>query len=174
MTTRAAPRCADSASPSSGRYRRLPVGVPQGAFEPFCHERRPPVVAQLYPNEKALPGHLVESALTSALLEISRTATEESGFVVQICCQPPYFFYIPKLMFVPRISFAAKTFNFLSSRWPSLVGQFSITIYRYLTAAAQLLAYRAFARAGDSLNKIISAAHRPFLSLRLRTPRIRV
>jgi hypothetical protein len=91
------------------------------------------------------------------LLEISRTATEESGFVVLICCQPPYFFSIPNMMFV------AKAFGFLASRWVSLVGQFSITIYGYVTASAQLLAYRAFARAGDSLDKIISLTHCPFL-----------
>jgi hypothetical protein len=59
--------------------------------------------------------------------------------------------------------FVAKAFGFLASRWVSLLGQFSITIYGYVTASAQLLAYRAFARAGDSLDKIISLTHCPFL-----------
>jgi Putative transposase of IS4/5 family (DUF4096) len=99
------------------------------------------------------------------LLEISRTAAEESGFVVLICCQHPYFFYIPNMMCMPGFGFAAKAFGFLASRWVSLVGQFSITIYGYVTASAQLLAYRGFARAGDSLDKIISLAHCPFLGL---------
>jgi hypothetical protein len=71
--------------------------------------------------------------------------------------RPRHFFDIPNMMFV------AKAFGFLASRWVSLVGQFSITIYGYVTASAQLLAYRDFARAGDSHDKIISLPHGPFL-----------
>jgi hypothetical protein len=59
----------------------------------------------------------------------------------------------------------ATAFGFLASRWVSLVGQFSITMYGYVTASAQLFAYRAFARAGGSLDKIISLTHCPFLGL---------
>ena len=59
--------------------------------------------------------------------------------------------------------FVATAFGFLTSSWVCLVGQFSITIYGYVTASAQLLADRAFTRAGDSLDKIISLPYGPFL-----------
>ena len=90
------------------------------------------------------------------VLEISRATTEESGFVVPICRQPPYFVDIPNMMFV------ATAFGFLAGRWVSLVGQFSIAIDGTVTASAQLLAYRGFARPGDSLDEIISPTHCPF------------
>jgi len=58
--------------------------------------------------------------------------------------------------------FMGTAFGFLASRWVSLVDQFSITIYGYVIASAQLLAYRGFARTGDSLDKIISLTDCPF------------
>src|ERR1044072_7885950 len=91
------------------------------------------------------------------LLEISGAATEERGFVVLIGRQPSYFFDIPDMMLV------ATAFGFLSGRRGSLVGQFSLPMDGSVTASAQLVADRGFARAGDSLDQIISLAHCVFL-----------
>jgi hypothetical protein len=44
-----------------------------------------------------------------------------------------------------------------------VLAQVSITIQGYITASTQLMAYRGFARAGDSLDKIISLTHGPYL-----------